>query len=143
MDGTLGGTDGWFTNPASQVSAHVGIGLDGTVHEYVLPTDSAWANGVLEAGNRWPGPAGVNPNLVSISAETEDDGIPENKPVTDAQFLATAAWGRAMIELFPSIKYLVAHAAISPKSRTCPGARWLNTGRFDALGEFLGLTVVR
>jgi hypothetical protein len=35
MEGTLGGTDDWFNNPASKVSAHYGIGRNGQVHQYV------------------------------------------------------------------------------------------------------------
>jgi N-acetyl-anhydromuramyl-L-alanine amidase AmpD len=41
MDGTLAGTDAWFTNPASQVSAQYGIGKNGEVHQYVKEEDTA------------------------------------------------------------------------------------------------------
>ncbi len=51
MQGTLAGCDSWFTSPASQVSAHFGVGKDGTVHQYVALADAAWANGVVEAGH--------------------------------------------------------------------------------------------
>lgn len=42
MEGTLSGTDAWFHNPASQVSAHFGIGKDGTVYQWVDTMAVAW-----------------------------------------------------------------------------------------------------
>lgn len=140
--GSLAGTDATFLNPASQVSAHVCVALDGRIHEYVDPQDTAWANGRLETGNSWPGPAGINPNAVSLSAETEDAGQPQTEPVTEAQYNAVLAWGRAMLEFYPSVKYLVAHRAISSQTRSCPGARWLATGKFTKLATDLGLNAV-
>src|SRR5262249_52156602 len=73
MAGTLSGCDSWFANPASQVSSHFGIGLDGVQHQYVSLSNSSWANGILEDGNSWPGtPASANYQTVAI--ETEDNG---------------------------------------------------------------------
>jgi hypothetical protein len=43
MQGTLAGTDNWFHDPAAQVSAHFGVGRDGTVYQWVDTTDTAWA----------------------------------------------------------------------------------------------------
>src|ERR1700756_1937323 len=76
MAGPIGACDAWFRNPASQVSAHYGVGLDGAIHAYVRTADTAWANGILEPDNVWPGPAGTNPNRLSVSIETEDLGDP-------------------------------------------------------------------
>lgn len=42
MQGTLAGTNSWFRNPAAQVSAHFGIGKDGTVIQWVDTADVAW-----------------------------------------------------------------------------------------------------
>lgn len=42
MQGTLVGTDAWFHNPASQVSAHFGIGKTGTLYQWVDTQDVAW-----------------------------------------------------------------------------------------------------
>lgn len=42
MEGTLQGTDSWFRNPASQVSAHFGTGRDGTLYQWVSTGDRAW-----------------------------------------------------------------------------------------------------
>lgn len=140
MGGFLAGTDAWFNNPASQVSSHFGVGLDGVAHQYVRLEDSAWANGRLEDGNRWPGPP--NPNALSVSVETEDRGNAE-QPVTNAEYETVLGLGAYTVARYPSIVYLVAHDAISPKSRpNCPGKRWLASGRFDALARALHLTAV-
>src|SRR5215475_2671876 len=42
MQGTLAGTDSWFHNPESNVSAHFGIGADGTVYQWVDTANQAW-----------------------------------------------------------------------------------------------------
>lgn len=42
MQGTLAGTDVWFRNPVSAVSAHFGVGKDGTVIQWVNTDDIAW-----------------------------------------------------------------------------------------------------
>jgi N-acetylmuramoyl-L-alanine amidase len=140
MGGTLAGTDAWFANPASQVSAHYGVSLAGVVHQYVALEDGAWSNGDLEAGNRWPGPAGVNPNYLTCSIETEDLGNAA-QPVTDAQFASVLAVGRLVLTRYPSITLLVSHSVISPHSRpNCPGSRWIASGRFADLAAELGLT---
>jgi LysM repeat protein len=139
MGGSLAGTEGQFTTESSKVSAHFGIGLDGRIHQYVELGDRAWANGSLEPGYDWPGPAWINPNDLTVSIETEDLGS-ASQPVTDEQFRATVAVGRAVLARYPSIRYLVTHRAISPLSRAVdPGKRWTVSGRFTALARELGL----
>lgn len=139
MGGSLAGCDSWFAQSASQVSAHYGVGLRGDVHQYVSLADGAWANGVLEAGNTWPGPAGVNPNYLTVSIETEDNGS-NLTPVSDAQYAAVLAVGRLILRECPTITLLVSHRVISPRSRAhCCGERWTESGRFDALAAALGL----
>ena len=142
MDGSLTSTDSWFANAASQVSAHYGVGLDGAIHQYVHLEDSAWANGVLEAGNTWGGPVGVNPNHLTVSIETED--LRDNdRTVTEAQYVSTLACARIALARYPSIARLRSHRSISPLSRPhCPGRRWIESGRMAALGDALGLEVV-
>lgn len=44
MAGYLAGTDSVFTNPASQASAHYGIGADGTIHQYVSEADGSYSD---------------------------------------------------------------------------------------------------
>jgi N-acetyl-anhydromuramyl-L-alanine amidase AmpD len=142
MAGTLAGTDSWFANPASQVSAHFGVGLDGTIHQYVALENTAWANGILEPGNQWEPLFGTgNPNDRTVSIETEDLGSGAT-PVTDAQYASVLAVGRLALARFPSITHLVGHNVISPASRVnCPGARW-TASRFASLARELGLVGV-
>lgn len=42
MQGSLVGTDAWFRNPRSEVSAHFGLGKAGTVYQWVDTDDIAW-----------------------------------------------------------------------------------------------------
>lgn len=143
MGGSLAGTDSWFAQEVSQVSAHYGVGLDGRIHQYVALEDGSWANGILEAGNVWPGPAGVNPNYLTVSIETEDLGHGD-QPVTDAQFDAVLRVCRdVVLPKYQSIRYLVSHRAISPKTRpVCCGPRWVASGRFQALADALHLAAI-
>ena len=143
MGGTLAGTDSWFANPASQVSAHTGVGLQGERHRYVRYADRAWANGVLEPGNLWAALKGTaNPNNYTLSIETEDAGD-ATMPVDDLEYAATLAEAQAMLAAYPSVRYLLKHADISPHSRAhCPGDRWIWSGRFQDLADALGLAVL-
>lgn len=147
MGGTLVGTDSWFKRPESQVSTHYGVGLDGKVHQYVALSDGAWGNGLLEDGNLWSGLPGalpgVNPNLLTCSIETEDkrpDGTWATS-VTAAQLASVSALIKRIKARFPNtIKYLITHRSISPKSRPgCPGKRWVDSGAMSALAMAAGL----
>lgn len=132
--GTLAGMRNHFNNPNAQVSAHYGVGLDGQIDQYVQTYDTAWANGILEPGNRWPYDQAVNPNKLTISCETEDNGKPDLEPVTDAQYKSVLG-----LVLFCKQRYkielIATHRAISPKSRTCPAGRWIGTGRIHRLAQ--------
>lgn len=139
MGGSLAGTDSWFNNLASEVSAHYGVGLDGAIHQYVAVQDTAWANGILEPSNRWPSAYPGNPNRWSVSIETEDKGRGD-MPVSAEQYAAVLALGRQLVHDHPSIRVLAAHRVISPRTRPhCPGARWIEAGHFARLAAALGL----
>src|SRR5579859_291857 len=150
MAGSLGATDHIFNDPTVQpdlrVSAHYGVGLDGTVHQYIALDDRAWANGILEPGNTWFGPPGVNPNYLTVSIETEDLGDGAT-PVSDAQYSAVLGVCRLVCATFPSITSLTSHHVISPLSREhCCGSRWTapppgrTQGRLYDLADATGLT---
>ena len=51
MAGYLAGTDSVFTNPASQASAHYGIGADGTIHQYVSEADGSYSDANYASNN--------------------------------------------------------------------------------------------
>jgi len=57
QQGTEAGTDSWFHNPASQVSAHFGAAKDGSLDQWVDTDDKAWAE------------AAGNPSWVSVECE--------------------------------------------------------------------------
>jgi N-acetylmuramoyl-L-alanine amidase len=142
MGGSLEGCDSWFGQSISQVSAHYGVGLEGSIHQYVRLGDRAWANGVLEPGNLWPGPDNVNPNDVTVSVETEDLGH-ASQEVTDAEYESTRYACQQALEAYPDIEWLLSHDDISPSSRpNCCGDRWKDSGRFHNLALALGLGTV-
>lgn len=71
MAGTLTGTDAHFANPASQVSAHYGIGKQGQIHQYVKEEDTAFHVGTVDRPTWALIKPGVNPNLYCIGIEHE------------------------------------------------------------------------
>ena len=76
MQGSLEGTDSWFDNRSSRVSAHYGVGKNGAVHQFVEETDTAWHAGVV-TNPSWTliKKAGrglyINPNYYTIGIEHE------------------------------------------------------------------------
>src|SRR5215471_7833144 len=122
MAGTLASCDAWFQNPASQVSSHYGIGLQGQQHQCVKLVGNS-----------------ANPNYQTVTIETEDNGSGAT-PVTDQQYAGTLAVARLAMQTYPGIQYLMSHRTISPSSRSqCCGNRWWDSGRFDQLAADLGL----
>lgn len=123
MDGTLAGTDRWFANPASQVSAHFGIGKNGEVHQYVKEEDTAWHAGRIDAPS-WKliKPASVNPNLYTIGIEHE--GKPGDA-WTDAMEHASAELIRdvcARWQILIDRDHIVGHYQIFSKKPNCPAS---------------------
>ncbi len=124
MAGTLAGTDSWFRDPSSRVSAHYGIGKDGTIHQYVREEDAAWANGVVNRPSwplldRFPG---VNPNLYTLSIEHE--GYP-GEPFTEAMYRASLDLTRWLVfrwRIPVDRDHLIGHYRLDSVDRPdCPG----------------------
>ena len=135
---------------SSALSAHYRIRLDGSLEQWVDPADRAWSNGILEPGNQWTAIAAdcgidpaLSPNHVTVTCDTEDLGKTCDA-VTDRQFEAVLCAGREAKRRFPtSLRYLARHSDISPQSRpNGPGERWIDSGRFQALADALGLKTV-
>lgn len=82
MQGTLEGTDSWFHNPSAEVSAHFGVGRDGTVYQWVLLDRVAWAE--------------ANYNEAAISIEHE--GFSSSVALSAAAVDELAPATRAMYE---------------------------------------------
>ena len=120
MEGTLRGTDAWFANPASKVSAHYGIGKDGTIHQYVLEADQAWHAGRVYSAT-WAGlRRGVSPNRNTIGIEhegTATDVWPEAMLKASAELIRDicARWAIPIDRA-----HVVGHREIYAR-KTCPG----------------------
>ncbi len=122
MSGTLAGTDSWFTNPASKVSSHFGVGKSGEIHQYVNLGNPAWANGSVNKPN-WPLLIpGVNPNYYTVSIEHEGKS---GEVMPEAQYCATLALHRWLIETLaiPVTKdNIIGHYRIDSVNKSnCPG----------------------
>jgi hypothetical protein len=78
MVGSMQSSQNVFFNAAKQVSAHYGVGLDGTLRQWVSEGDTAW-----HAGN-WL----VNES--SIGVEHEDNGNYNDAVRTDAEYASSA-----------------------------------------------------
>lgn len=81
MQGSLAGSDSWFHEPQAQVSAHFGVGKDGTVYQWVDTSQVAWAE------------MGYNDAAISIEHEGDTgDSLTPQQIVADA---ALVNWLRA------------------------------------------------
>lgn len=121
MAGSLIGTDAWFNNPTSQVSAHYGIGNGGTVHQYVKETDRAFHAGVVDRPN-WSllKPGGVNPNAYTIGIEHEggpDDVWTEAKIAASAQLVKEIC---ARYNIPVDRQHIIGHYQIKASKPNCP-----------------------
>lgn len=126
MEGSLSGTDDWFTNIKSNVSAHYGIGKEGSVHRYVQEEDTAWHAGRIHAptctllkpkGNQY-----VNPNYYTIGIEHEGFG---NSEWTDAMYLSSSSLIRDICKRWNipiDRQHIIGHHEIY-SLKTCPGSK--------------------
>ena len=121
MEGSLAGTDSWFKNPASQVSAHYGIGKAGEVHQYVKETDTAWHAGRVSAPSwkliKTSGGAFINPNYYTIGIEHEESEW------TDAMYNASSEMIKAISSRWNislDRDHVIGHHEIY-SVKTCPG----------------------
>lgn len=122
MEGSLAATDSWFRSTESDVSAHYGVGKDGTVHQYVGETDTAFHAGRVWKpvwGNLKPG---VNPNLYTIGIEHEGQGEsdwPDSMYDASARLIADVCtrWSIPIDR-----EHIVGHREIYGR-KTCPNHR--------------------
>ncbi len=129
MDGSLAGTDSWFNDPRSRVSAHYGVGKEAQVHQYVKETDAAHHAGVVDQP-RWPlikprsnGSGFINPNFYTIGVEHEGRGLdpeawPQSQLETSAALVAEIArrWGIPI-----DADHIIPHHDIRHSKPNCPG----------------------
>lgn len=124
MEGTLAGTDSWFKNPASQVSAHYGIGKAGEIHQYVKETDTAWHAGRVSSPSwkliKTSGTAFINPNYYTVGIEHEGN---EETEWTDAMYISSAEMIKAISNRWNiplDRDHVIGHHEIYAV-KTCPG----------------------
>ena len=123
MAGTLSGTDAWFQNPASQVSAHYGVGRSGEIHKYVRDEDTAWHAGEVvqpTAPLRAQYPT-LNLNLITVGIEHEGES---GDHLTDAQYAATLWLHRTVIAAYGipvDRTHIILHHEIDANHGGCPG----------------------
>ena len=120
MDGTLSGTDAWFANPASQVSAHYGIGKSGEIHQYVKEEDAAWHAGRVDAPSAKLIKPKVNPNLYTIGIEHEGKST---DVWTDEMKRASASLIRDICQHWQipiDRDHIIGHYQIYSKKPDCP-----------------------
>lgn len=135
MDGTLQGTDAWFSNPRSMVSAHYGVAKTGNVHQYVLEEDTAWHAGKVKNPKWKLLKQGINPNLYTIGIEFEGR---DNEKLTTAQ-LVIGAWLIFKICAGWSITidtdHIIPHNWVYA-GKICPGSG-ISIGRLVRLAQIL------
>jgi N-acetyl-anhydromuramyl-L-alanine amidase AmpD len=123
---------GWLCNPQAAASANYLIDRDGTIHELVPPTESAWANGRVQQPNtgnpliaRWQR-EGCNLNQRTVSIEHEGFSS-HNKggALTPAQIASTVkltAWLCSQFNIVPDQDHILGHYEIDNIDRPfCPG----------------------
>jgi len=133
MDGSLAGTDAWFNNPTSQVSAHYGIGKNGEVHQYVKETDQAWHAGVVSnpTFKLYKG-ANVNPNLYTIGIEHEGEPL-KNDVWPDAMKKASAELVAEICKRWNipvDRDHIIGHYQVRSTKPNCPA---INKGVIDEI----------
>jgi glycosyltransferase involved in cell wall biosynthesis len=138
-DGTFQGTLAWFASPASAVSAHYLVGLDGRIADLVDEEDTAFHAG------RAPRPemavlGDEPPNLVTIGIEFDDGGQPHDVERPDAQYRAGAALLAGIAERWGiplDREHVLPHHLIN-RNKTCPGNldldRLLSLAASDGVG---------
>lgn len=130
------GVSSWFANPASEVSAHYLVCVNGQVYQYVDDGDAAWGNGFTTKDamdltvpiiNYWHA-NGINPNLETISIEHE--GFYPTQ-LSGAQFQSSCELVQSLCARFQipyDRQHILGHYQIDNVQRpNCPGftdAEW-------------------
>ena len=131
MVGTMGGTRQHFNNPNDgvYVSAHFGVGKDGSIEQYVRLSDTAFHCGIVKAAS-WPLLIpGENPNSYVVGIEHE--GYAEHG-LTEEQYQATLSLHKWLIyeeiprifntDITPTVDTIIGHYRINSIDKAfCPG----------------------
>lgn len=135
MEGSLTGTDAWFNDPVSGVSAHYGVGKGGEIHQYVQEADTAFHAGIVDRPDWSLLKPGVNPNFYTIGIEHEGrDATPY--PWPPAQMASSLdlvrdiadRWGIPLDDDHVITHHMIRH------SKTCPGSNFDHANYVQRLG---------
>lgn len=138
--GTMTSMDAWFKNPASNASAHFGIGRNGAIHQYVDIEHGAWTQGITRDAIKYATAPliksmDMNPNLYLIGIEHEGyAGNGVDGDLTEAQ-LKSSLWLHKYIQDYVMKKwkhkidlnsyYVLGHYQIDPRRKPfCPGKKF-------------------
>jgi N-acetylmuramoyl-L-alanine amidase len=125
MVGTIGSANSRFQQASQQASATYGVGLNGSIVQWVDEDNAAWANGTYD---RNPGS-----NLDSISIEHEDGGD-YNGPRTPELYHTSALLVRDICNRYNipiNRQFVLKHSEVSINPTACPDA--LDVDRIVAL----------
>ena len=121
MEGSMSGTDAWFKNPASDVSAHYGVSKTGNVVQWVDDEDTAQHAGIVDK----PSAAivkerpGKNPNSYTLGIECEGKAT-ETPPLPLLTALAELVRVLAERHEIPlTRRHVIGHREIRA-GKTCP-----------------------
>jgi N-acetylmuramoyl-L-alanine amidase/IPT/TIG domain len=121
--GTLGATDRRFADASRHGSAHYGVGLDGSMLQWVDESDTAFHTGRLPI------------DLVSIGIEHEDGGD-QWSPRTAALYQASSRLVRAICLRYRipiSRRWVLGHSELGGAGGDCPGS--LDVDRIVAMAS--------
>lgn len=128
MDGTVEGANARFNNPASQVSAHYGVGLDGKLYQWCDEDNVAYHSGNYHV------------NQTSIGIEHEDGGN-YNDPRPDILYASSAKLVADICKFYQipcDSEHIFKHSSvidrtIYPGGTACPDA--LDTDRIISMAN--------
>lgn len=133
--GTFAGTASWFADPASRVSSHYLVALNGRVAQFVEEADTArHAGRVRDPTVTFLTDA--NPNLYTLGIEFEDANDPHGVLRPAEQYVVGAALIRELAArwVIPlDRRYVVGHREIFA-AKTCPGNLDIDRLIREALG---------
>ena len=119
-EGTFDGTAAWFADPASGVSAHYLVGLDGRIAQFVDEEDTARHAGRVRAPTV---AVSEDPNDWTVGIEFEDAGDPDGVERTPAQMASGARLLRAIAHRWDiplDRDHVLEHREINA-DKGCPG----------------------
>jgi hypothetical protein len=126
MCGSEEGTDSWFQNRASKVSAHYGVSRTGEIHQYVRDEDTAWHAGIVKNPS-WPLYSQYAGHINQVSIGIEHEGWPGDG-LTEAQYQSTLWLHRYLHDkhgILLDRLHIIGHDELDTVTRRdCPGPKF-------------------